>query len=51
MAQVKKVVPIVAVITAVLILTPFSKASDQEYVDSDTRNIHIKTNKVSSLFT
>lgn len=52
MAQVQKVVLLIALITAVvLILTPFTKASDQEYVKSDTRNNHVNTNKVSSLFT
>ncbi|KAL8126867.1 hypothetical protein AgCh_013967 [Apium graveolens] len=48
MAQMQKVVLFMALITVVvLILTPCMKASDQEYVEPDTRNNHVKTNKLS----
>ncbi|KAK1393391.1 Cytochrome b561 domain-containing protein [Heracleum sosnowskyi] len=48
MAQVQKVMLLFALITTVVLtLTPFTKASDQEYVQSDTRNNHVKTNKLS----
>lgn len=44
----QKVVPFVVLITTVVLtLTPLSKASDQDYVESDAINNHIKTNKLS----